>query len=603
MDHRNRDKLIDVTERRTLAEPLECRESSDGQLVLTGYAATFEPYDCYGGPAGGGWVEEISRSAMDRTLGESPDVMLLINHEGLPIARTKSGNLTMRTDSHGLLIRAELDPSDPDVQRIAPKMKARRGNRPLLDEMSFSFRVKNHKWNTDRSHRVINELSLQKGDVSVVNYGMNPRTRAALAPEAVAALARSTDEELLEIRRMDRTAVGAAMQVLQRAWRANEEDERGDFGGKKAPPFGKGDDKDGDKDGKKDGDERAGTYVNFDGSHLMYDGLCVTCAHDRAKKPYGNVEYADPGYLGPDGKPAHDGNGQARYPIDAQHVMAAWSYINQPKNQKGYTAEQLSAIKGRIKAAMKKAGHDVSDDKKAQRAADDCTCPNDNCPVHDDASSGELYRVEAVRMANGGISMVAVTSDGTRTPLPSFRQSGQQVGSPGMAPFRPGVGGGPIPQRYARAITPNPDQGTAHTGPPINDSLDNSLTKVPGIPSNVEGGPQIDYDWKPGDANADPHLDAYTKSDEGTKDPGELHGTARATSSEPGGKLGGDDDKDDDEDDRADKKPADDTDDEDDTNERDFRSVEERLRELRRENDMPDLPSLDDAMTYIRQLA
>ncbi|ETZ67518.1 hypothetical protein H8Z51_19280 [Mycobacterium avium subsp. hominissuis] len=62
-----------------------------------------------------------------------------------------------------------------------------------------------------------------------------------------------------------------------------------------------------------------------------------------APKPYGDVKYADPK------------NG--KYPIDtAEHVRAAWSYINMPKNQKDYSAAELAQIKDRIKAAAKKFG-------------------------------------------------------------------------------------------------------------------------------------------------------------------------------------------------------------------------------------------------------
>ncbi len=63
-------------------------------------------------------------------------------------------------------------------------------------------------------------------------------------------------------------------------------------------------------------------------------------------KPYGDVAYADPA------------NG--KYPIDTEeHCRAAWSYINMPKNQKGYSADELAAIKGRIKSAAKKFGIDI----------------------------------------------------------------------------------------------------------------------------------------------------------------------------------------------------------------------------------------------------
>jgi peptidoglycan hydrolase-like protein with peptidoglycan-binding domain len=79
-------------------------------------------------------------------------------------------------------------------------------------------------------------------------------------------------------------------------------------------------------------------------------------------KPYGDVTYADPGYQ-PDGK--------KRYPLsDEKTCRAAWSYIHQEKNRKFYTAEQLKAIEGRIKAAGKKYGITFADEVKAAASPD-----------------------------------------------------------------------------------------------------------------------------------------------------------------------------------------------------------------------------------------
>jgi hypothetical protein len=62
-------------------------------------------------------------------------------------------------------------------------------------------------------------------------------------------------------------------------------------------------------------------------------------------KPYGDVEYADPGYQ--DDK-------KKRYPIDTEkHIRAAWSYINKPKNAGKYSADELKRIKNKIIAAWK----------------------------------------------------------------------------------------------------------------------------------------------------------------------------------------------------------------------------------------------------------
>jgi HK97 family phage prohead protease len=69
--------------------------------------------------------------------------------------------------------------------------------------------------------------------------------------------------------------------------------------------------------------------------------------------PYGDVAYGDPGY---------QKDGKKRYPIDtADHVRAAWSYINQADNAKLYSSEHLAAIKGRIKGAAKRLGVEIAD--------------------------------------------------------------------------------------------------------------------------------------------------------------------------------------------------------------------------------------------------
>lgn len=72
------------------------------------------------------------------------------------------------------------------------------------------------------------------------------------------------------------------------------------------------------------------------------------------QEPYGDVKYADPGYR----------DNKKRYPIDTpEHIRAAWSYINVPKNAGEYTPEQVKAIKAKIAAAAKKAGIQISSDE------------------------------------------------------------------------------------------------------------------------------------------------------------------------------------------------------------------------------------------------
>jgi HK97 family phage prohead protease len=183
---------------------IEVREAADGQPVtFAGYASVFnhdyEVYDSFGA-----FTERLAPGAFTRTLTEDPDVMLLVMHQGLPLARTRSGTLRLSQDDVGLRVEAQLDPSDPDVQAILPKI--RRGD---VSEMSFGFRVpKNGQvWSEDYSDRTITEVNLARGDVSIVSYGANPATvaalRAALADEDVRA--QLLDQRILTVADLDET--------------------------------------------------------------------------------------------------------------------------------------------------------------------------------------------------------------------------------------------------------------------------------------------------------------------------------------------------------------------------------------------------------------
>jgi hypothetical protein len=163
-------------ETRTVTADFEMRDdSTTGAPTLEGYAATFnQEYDL------GPFRERIDPGAFARTLSNGPDVRLLIDHEGQPLARTKSGTLQLSTDSQGLHARATLDPADPDVQRLLPKM--RRGD---LDQMSFAFRVPSggDAWENDYTLRTIREANLAGGDVSVVTYPANENTTVSVRAE------------------------------------------------------------------------------------------------------------------------------------------------------------------------------------------------------------------------------------------------------------------------------------------------------------------------------------------------------------------------------------------------------------------------------------
>jgi HK97 family phage prohead protease len=159
--------------RRLVTGALEWRADSDG-VTVEGYASTFDqPYDM------GWYTERVAAGAFAKTLSETPDVRFLVNHDGLPLARTGrpgvDGTLDLSEDTTGLHVRSVLDASDPDVQSLIPKMK--RGD---LDQMSFGFRTIRDDWSPDYDTRTLRELSLDGGDVSIVTYPANPTTSIGL---------------------------------------------------------------------------------------------------------------------------------------------------------------------------------------------------------------------------------------------------------------------------------------------------------------------------------------------------------------------------------------------------------------------------------------
>lgn len=171
--------MKDITDRGTLTREdrsyqiadLEVRQADDGNVTFEGVASTVDsPYtvrDMFGE-----FSETVARGAFNRTIKQKDDVRLLVNHEGVPLARTKSKTLSLTADPH-LRSSATLDPANPTVQEIRSAMS--RGD---LDQMSIGFRVRDDEWNDDYSERVIREVELF--DVSVVTYPANPTTTASI---------------------------------------------------------------------------------------------------------------------------------------------------------------------------------------------------------------------------------------------------------------------------------------------------------------------------------------------------------------------------------------------------------------------------------------
>jgi uncharacterized protein len=137
--------------------PVEVR-AADGALNVEGYAAVFNQV----ADIGGYFREQIAPGAFRDAIGRD-DVVFLINHDGLPLARTRSGTLKLSEDDHGLKIKTRLDPDDPDVARIVCKMK--RGD---LDKMSFAFWSEREEWDETAEVPLRTVMQARLHDVSIV---------------------------------------------------------------------------------------------------------------------------------------------------------------------------------------------------------------------------------------------------------------------------------------------------------------------------------------------------------------------------------------------------------------------------------------------------
>lgn len=193
--------MIDITERGCLAredrrfsfDEVELREEDDGSITFDGIASVVEaPYMVR--DAFGEFEETFTKGAFNKTLKEKDDIRLLVNHDGIPLARRRGARgdtLKLTVEPH-LRAVAPLDPASPLVQTVRSAM-----DRGDMDQMSIGFRATRQEWNADYTQRTIREAQLF--DVSLVTYPANVLTSASL--RSLADLCELTEADPDELRR------------------------------------------------------------------------------------------------------------------------------------------------------------------------------------------------------------------------------------------------------------------------------------------------------------------------------------------------------------------------------------------------------------------
>lgn len=143
------------------------------KVVFEGHASVYETnyemWDMFGE-----YDEKVATGAGAQSLAAGPDVMFLINHGGVTMARTVAGTLELSEDSVGLADVAFCNPERADVQLL--KHAVDDGE---MTEQSFAFVIEAGQWSPDYLEYTIVRYDIDRGDVSGVNFGANPFTDVA----------------------------------------------------------------------------------------------------------------------------------------------------------------------------------------------------------------------------------------------------------------------------------------------------------------------------------------------------------------------------------------------------------------------------------------
>lgn len=182
------------TDIRFYNQAIEVRAKDDGTSVVEGYASVFNRYS----QNLGGFVEVVRPGAFKETITKGNDILGLFNHSrDFVLGRLASGTMRLAEDEKGLHYEIDLNPKDPDAQRVLAKIE--RGD---VRGSSFSFTVMQNgeTWSVTDDEFPLRELT------SVRLYDVGPVTEPAYLDSTTEAKKRALSA-LAESRHMDVDAV------------------------------------------------------------------------------------------------------------------------------------------------------------------------------------------------------------------------------------------------------------------------------------------------------------------------------------------------------------------------------------------------------------
>ena len=193
------------------AAEMETRKEETGEMVVEGYATTFNmPYRLFGDDK----VtvnEQVDRDAFKET--DMSDVIMQYDHEGPVFARISNGTLTIEADEHGLKVTANLGGTERGRQLFEEI------DGGYTNKMSFGFTVTGDKKERKRDedgHVTILRTITKIGklyDVSAVSLPANDATEISSRTISDGLIAEALEEVRAEEERQRR--IGEIRKLLK----------------------------------------------------------------------------------------------------------------------------------------------------------------------------------------------------------------------------------------------------------------------------------------------------------------------------------------------------------------------------------------------------
>ena len=193
------------------AAALETRKGEGGEMIVEGYATTFnQPYELMRDK---GMIvnEQVDARAFDGT--DMSDTIMQYDHEGRVFARVKNGTLELTPDEHGLKVRANLGGTEIGRQLFEEI------DGGYTNKMSFGFTVTGQKRERSKDaegNKVILRTITKVGrlfDVSAVSLPANDATEISSRTIGDGLIAEAQEEVLAEEERQRR--IGEIRKILK----------------------------------------------------------------------------------------------------------------------------------------------------------------------------------------------------------------------------------------------------------------------------------------------------------------------------------------------------------------------------------------------------